>query len=101
MIPIKPGVCDPISDARREVESLLQSLGISDPPSVVRPVFDRVRQRYAGDRPYIPHVDHDQKDSVRKLVQDGLTAGLSIKEIARQSGLHITTVWRAKKEWAI
>lgn len=97
----KPGVCDPLSDLRVEIVHLLGTLGIDNPLDLVRPIFRQVRQRYAGDRPYIPHTDQEELDAQRQLIIEGITAGLSVRSIAEQTGLPRSRVWRIKKEWAI
>lgn len=96
-----PGTYDPLAAARQEVIALLDALGMANAAAVVRPAFERVRQRYAGDRPYIPHIDQGERDEQKRQILEGLLAGLPVKAVAEQTGLHPSTVWRVKKEWAI
>lgn len=97
------GACDrdPLAEAHKEVVAILNGLGIPNPSAVVRPAFERVRQRYAGDRPYIPHTDQEEREEQRRLILEGIAAGLSVRMLAEQTGLPKSTVGRLKKEWAI
>lgn len=96
----KPGACDPLVEAREEIVALLESLGVAAPERAVRTVFDRLRRRYAGERPYIAHVERDERDEQRRLILESIAAGSSVRSVAKQMGLPPSTVWRVKKEWA-
>lgn len=94
------GACDPLSDARAEVEALLRALGVADPMEKLRPVFARVRQRWAGERVHIARTEPSDRADRDRAIRDGIAAGLPVKTIARRAGVHPATVWR-KKDWAI
>lgn len=99
------GASDPLSEARAEMVAVLTALGIADPLAVLRPVFSRVRQRWAGERVCIHHVDCVDREEREQKIRDGLATGLPIKRIAEQTGVHPTTVWRKSlrrgRDWAI
>ena len=48
---------DPLSEALAETAALLRTLGIADPLDKLRPVFAKVRQRWAGERVHIARAD--------------------------------------------
>lgn len=98
-MPIKPGTSDPLTEARAEIVALLEALGVTA-PDTVHLVFERLRQRYAGERPYIAHVGHDERDELHKLILARIAEGASLRAVAKQMGLSRSTVWRAKKDWA-
>lgn len=94
------GACDPLADARAEVAALLRSLGVPDPLEKLRPIFSRVRQRWAG-QVHIARTDPDEREERNRKIQEGLAAGLPAKAVAKQVGVHPATVWRKNKDWAI
>lgn len=95
-----PGACDPLADARAEMAALLLALGVAEPMEKLRPVFARVRQRWAGERVHIARIDPDDRADRDRAIRDGIKAGLPVKTIAKSNGVHPSTVWR-KKDWAI
>lgn len=97
---IGPGACDPLADARAEVAALLSAIGVADPLEKLRPVFARVRQRWAGERVHIARTDPDDRAERDRAILEGIKAGLSVPTIAKRAGVHPSTVWR-RKEWAI
>lgn len=96
-----PGACDPLSDARAEVEALLRALGVADPMEKLRPVFAKVRQRWGGERVHIARLDPADRAERERAIREGIAAGMPAKTVAAKTGLHPATVRRARRDWAI
>lgn len=94
---------DPLSEALAETAALLRTLGIADPLGKLRPVFARVRQRWAGERVHIARADAGERAERERKIKDAIAAGLPAKTIAAQVGVHPSTVRRKNplKGWAI
>jgi len=94
---------DPLSEALAETAALLRTLGIADPLGKLRPVFARVRQRWAGERVHIARTDAGERAERDRQIRDAIAAGLPAKTIAAQVGVHPSTVRRKNplKGWAI
>jgi len=98
----KAGASDPLVDARMEMTELLCALGVANPMERLRPVFARVRQRWAGERVYIAQHDAAELTARDQAIQAGIAAGVPTKTIAAQAGVHPVTVWRkATKKWEL
>lgn len=96
------GASDPLAEACVEVAALLCALGVANPMERLRPVFARVRQRWAGERVYIAQYDAVEREARDQAIKTGIAAGVPIKTIAARAGVHPTTVWRkATKEWEL
>ena len=95
-----PGARDPLADACEEMAALLRALGVTEPMEKLRPVFARVRQRWAGERVHIARLDPADRAERERAIREGIAAGLPAKAIAKRAGVHPATVWR-KKDWAI
>ena len=94
---------DPLSEALAETAALLRTLGIADPLDKLRPVFAKVRQRWAGERVHIARADAGERAERERKIKDAIAAGLPAKTIAVQVGVHPSTVRRKNplKGWAI
>ena len=98
----KAGASDPLVEACAEAAELLRTLGVANPMEQLRPVFARVRKRWAGERVYIAQHDAAEREARDQAIQTGIAAGVPTKTIAAQVGVHPTTVWRkATKEWEL
>lgn len=67
-------------------------------PSIIRQVIGTLRQRYGGDRVFIPKIDRPTRNE--QIVTDR-RHGLSPETIARKRGCSPTTVRRVCQEWAL
>ncbi len=94
---------DPLSEALAETAALLRTLGIADPLDKLRPVFAKVRQRWAGERVHIARADAGERAERERKIKDAIAAGLPAKTIAAQVGVHPSTVRRKNplKDWAL
>ena len=83
-----------LSEALAETADLLRSLGVDHPLDKLRPVFAKVRQRWAGEQAYIPRADSLDRGERERRIKDGIAAGLPAKIIAAMVGVHPSTVRR-------
>jgi len=98
----KAGDSDPLVEACEEVAALLGSLGVTNPMARLRPLFARVRHRWAGERVYIARYDALELAERDQAIQKDLAAGVPRKTIAAKTNLHPTTIWRRSKvEWEL
>jgi len=92
-----PVACDPLADARAEMVALLVTLGVAEPLDKLRPVFARVRQRWAGERAHIAHLDPNDRAERDRAILEDIKAGVPVPTIAKRAGVHPATVWRRKE----
>jgi len=67
-------------------------------PSIIQQVINTLRQRYGGDRPFIPKIDRQTRN---EQIAEDMRRGLSPEAIARQHGCDPRTVRRVGQKWAL
>jgi len=67
-------------------------------PSIIQQVINTLRQRYGGERVFIPRIDRQTRNAA---ICADLQRGLSPEAVARQRGCSSSTVRRVGQEWAL
>lgn len=67
----------------------------SEPAARLHAVEQQVRQTWGGTEPYIPK--HSCQDKIREQVLQNLTPGVSVQDVARQTGISRAQVYRLLK----
>lgn len=86
----------PAADLLTDFGNVLRQEAVAE--SIIERVIDKLRQRYGGDRVFIPKIDRLTRN--QRIVAD-LQQGLPLKQIANKSGCSSTTVRRISQEWGL
>lgn len=81
-------------DLLTDFGNVLRQEAVSE--SIIERVIDKLRQRYGGDRVFIPKIDRLTRN--QRIVAD-LQQGLPLKQVANKRGCSFTTVRRISQEW--
>lgn len=91
---MKHGV-DIVEDILSRVMNALNIRSGSEPAARLHEVEQQVRQTWGGTEPYIPR--HSPRDRIREQVLQNLDQGVSVQDVARQTGISRTQVYRLLK----
>jgi DNA-binding NarL/FixJ family response regulator len=86
----------PDADLLTDAGHLLIQKGVEE--SIIEWVINELRQRYGGDRVFIPKIDRPTRN--QRIAAD-LQQGIPHKQIARQRGCSPATVSRISREWTL